>query len=198
MIDPMVTRIARRPSANLNRSRGPGTPSAHPPTPDDHTPRRTFEQPAANTWAPATLEPRQTGTRHPQGPPPSREVLSPSTTRRQLSRIARKPTTPMTTNWSPLLFPSLPRTALSDITLSALVNDQVITAVQHRSPLSFCESLAERPSDRREIVEAALPHLVQNNVRAAYPRSAASTASAGRSQTPWPTFTRLTIFTYDD
>ena len=55
MIDPMATGTAKRPSADLHRPRGRAAPSAHPPTPVDHTPRESLEQRAENGWAPATL-----------------------------------------------------------------------------------------------------------------------------------------------
>ena len=72
---------------------------------------------------------------------------------------------------SRLVFPSSPGKALSDMTLSKLVKEQCIAAVPHSFRSSFRDWAAERTNHPREIVEAALAHVVQNKVEAAYARS---------------------------
>ena len=70
-----------------------------------------------------------------------------------------------------LVFPSRRGKALSDMTLSKLVKEQGIDAVPHGFRSSFRDWAGERTSHPREVVEAALAHVVQNKVEAAYARS---------------------------
>ena len=70
-----------------------------------------------------------------------------------------------------LVFPSRRGKPLSDMTLSKLVKEQGIDAVPHGFRSSFRDWAAERTNHPREVVEAALAHVVQNKVEAAYARS---------------------------
>ena len=57
------------------------------------------------------------------------------------------------------------------MTLSKLVKEQGIAAVPHGFRSIFRDWAAERRNHSREVVEAALAHVVQNQVEAAYARS---------------------------
>ena len=70
-----------------------------------------------------------------------------------------------------LLFPSPRAKALSDMTLSKLVKEQGIAAVPHGFRSSFRDWASERTNHPREVVEAALAHVVGNQTEAAYARS---------------------------
>ena len=70
-----------------------------------------------------------------------------------------------------LVFPSQRGKALADRTLSQLVRDQGIAAVPHGFRSSFRDWASERTNHPREVVEAALAHVVGNKVEAAYARS---------------------------
>jgi len=70
-----------------------------------------------------------------------------------------------------IVFPSRRGKTLSDMTLSKLVKEQGIDAVPHGFRSSFRDWAAERTNHPREVVEAALAHVVQNQVEAAYARS---------------------------
>ena len=70
-----------------------------------------------------------------------------------------------------LVFPSQRGKALADRALSQLVRGQGIGAVPHGFRSSFRDWAAERTNHPREVVEAALAHVVQNKVEAAYARS---------------------------
>ena len=70
-----------------------------------------------------------------------------------------------------LVFPSRRGKALSDMTLSKLVKELGIRAVPHGFRSSFRDWAAERTNHPREVVEAALAHVVKNKVEAAYARS---------------------------
>ena len=72
---------------------------------------------------------------------------------------------------NPLVFPSPRGKALSDMTLSKLVREQGIAAVPHGFRSSFRDWAAEETNHPREVVEAALAHVIQNKVEAAYARS---------------------------
>jgi len=72
---------------------------------------------------------------------------------------------------NPLVFPSPRGKALSDMTLSKLVREQGIAAVPHGFRSSFRDWAAERTNHPREVIEAALAHVVKNKVEAAYARS---------------------------
>ena len=70
-----------------------------------------------------------------------------------------------------LVFPSPRAKPLSDMTLSKLVKEQGIAAVPHGFRSSFRDWASERTNHRREVVEAALAHVVGNQTEAAYARS---------------------------
>ena len=70
-----------------------------------------------------------------------------------------------------LVFPSRRAKALSDMTLSKLVKEQGIAAVPHGFRSSFRDWASERTNHPREVVEAALAHVVGNQTEAAYARS---------------------------
>ena len=70
-----------------------------------------------------------------------------------------------------LVFPSRRGKTLSDMALSKLVKEQGIDAVPHGFRSSFRDWAAERTNHPWEAVEAALAHVVQNTVEAAYARS---------------------------
>ena len=72
---------------------------------------------------------------------------------------------------SGLVFPSIRRKALSDMTLSKLIKEQGIAAVPHGFRSSFRDWAAERTNHPREVIEAALAHVVKNQTEAAYARS---------------------------
>ena len=74
-------------------------------------------------------------------------------------------------NGTGLVFPSIRGKALSDMTLSKLVKEQGIAAVPHGFRSSFRDWAAERTNHPREVVEAALAHVVGNQTEAAYARS---------------------------
>ena len=72
----------------------------------------------------------------------------------------------------PLLFPSVQQgKQLSDMMLSGLLKDLKISAVPHGFRSSFRDWAAEETNHPREVIEAALAHVVQNKVEAAYARS---------------------------
>ena len=70
-----------------------------------------------------------------------------------------------------LVFPSQRGKAFADRALSKLVREQGIAAVPHGFRSSFRDWAAERTNHPREVVEAALAHVVRNKVEAAYARS---------------------------
>ena len=73
---------------------------------------------------------------------------------------------------SPLLFPSVQQgKQLSDMMLSGLLKDLKISAVPHGFRSSFRDWAAEETNHPREVIEAALAHVVRNKVEAAYARS---------------------------
>ena len=72
---------------------------------------------------------------------------------------------------SPLVFPSVRANPLTNIALSGLLKDLEIAAVPHGFRSSFRDWAAEETNHPREVVEAALAHVVQNKVEAAYARS---------------------------
>ena len=72
----------------------------------------------------------------------------------------------------PLLFPSVQQgKQLSDMMLSGLLKDLKISAVPHGFRSSFRDWTAEETNHPREVIEAALAHVVRNKVEAAYARS---------------------------
>ena len=70
-----------------------------------------------------------------------------------------------------LVFPSRRGRTLSDMTLSKLLKDQGIAAVPHGFRSSFRDWASERTTHPREVIEAALAHVVKNQTEAAYARS---------------------------
>ena len=70
-----------------------------------------------------------------------------------------------------LAFPTQRGKALSDRTLSMLVREQGIAAVPHGFRSSFRDWASERTNHPREVIEAALAHVVSNQTEAAYARS---------------------------
>ncbi len=72
----------------------------------------------------------------------------------------------------PLLFPSVQQgKQLGDMMLSGLLKDLKIAAVPHGFRSSFRDWAAEDTNHPREVIEAALAHVVRNKVEAAYARS---------------------------
>jgi len=71
----------------------------------------------------------------------------------------------------PLVFPMRSARAISASTLLKLLNDLRIAAVPHGFRSSFRDWAAEETDHPREVIEAALAHVVQNKVEAAYARS---------------------------
>ena len=79
---------------------------------------------------------------------------------------------PLGEGGSPLLFPSVQQgKQLSDMMLSGLLKDLKISAVPHGFRSSFRDWAAEETDHPREVIEAALAHVVRNKVEAAYARS---------------------------
>ena len=73
---------------------------------------------------------------------------------------------------SELVFPSAQQgKQLGDMMLSGLLKDLKIAAVPHGFRSSFRDWAAEETDHPREVIEAALAHVVQNKVEAAYARS---------------------------
>ena len=70
-----------------------------------------------------------------------------------------------------LVFPSISGKRLHDITLSGLLKNQKVAAVPHGFRSSFRDWAAEETDHPREVIEAALAHVVQNKVEGAYARS---------------------------
>ena len=75
------------------------------------------------------------------------------------------------TNSSDLVFPSLTGRPLSDNTISKLLRDLKITAVPHGFRSSFRDWAAECTNAPREVMEAALAHIIKDKAEAAYARS---------------------------
>ena len=74
-------------------------------------------------------------------------------------------------NDSPLVFPTARGKPLKDMALSGLLKGLDIAAVPHGFRSSFRDWAAEETDHPREVVEAALAHVVRNKVEAAYARS---------------------------
>ncbi|MCY3924566.1 MAG: tyrosine-type recombinase/integrase [bacterium] len=70
-----------------------------------------------------------------------------------------------------LVFPNRWGNAIKDTFLSQLLKDLGIAAVPHGFRSSFRDWAAEETDHPREVVEAALAHVVRNQVEAAYARS---------------------------
>ena len=69
------------------------------------------------------------------------------------------------------VFPGRRGKALSESGISKLVKLLGIAAVPHGFRSSFRDWAAEQTNHPREVIEAALAHIVQNKVEAAYARS---------------------------
>ena len=72
---------------------------------------------------------------------------------------------------NPLVFPMPSGRPISASTLLKMLNDLRIAAVPHGFRSSFRDWAAEKTDHPREVIEAALAHVVQNKVEAAYARS---------------------------
>ena len=72
---------------------------------------------------------------------------------------------------NPLVFPMPSGRPISASTLLKMVNDLRIAVVPHGFRSSFRDWAAEKTDHPREVIEAALAHVVQNKVEAAYARS---------------------------
>ena len=72
---------------------------------------------------------------------------------------------------SPLVFPGARGKPLSHTPLYTVFKDHGIAAVPHGFRSSFRDWAAEKTDHPREVIEAALAHVVQNQVEAAYARS---------------------------
>ena len=71
----------------------------------------------------------------------------------------------------PLAFPTARRKPLKDMALSGLLKNLGVAAVPHGFRSSFRDWAAEETDHPREVVEAALAHVVRNPIEAAYARS---------------------------
>ena len=71
----------------------------------------------------------------------------------------------------PLAFPTARGKPLKDMALSGLLKNLAIAAVPHGFRSSFRDWAAEETDHPREVVEAALAHVVRNPIEAAYARS---------------------------
>ena len=71
----------------------------------------------------------------------------------------------------PLVFPGRAGKPLSEKRLRRLLQQQEISAVPHGFRSTFRDWAAEETDHRREVIEAALAHVVTNKVEAAYARS---------------------------
>ena len=72
---------------------------------------------------------------------------------------------------SGLVFPGPRGRALSDMALSKLLREHRINAVPHGFRSSFRDWAAEKTNHPRQVVEAALAHVIPNKTEAAYARS---------------------------
>ena len=69
------------------------------------------------------------------------------------------------------MFPSPRGKRINDMALSGLLRTLEVPAVPHGFRSTFRDWAAEETNHPREVVEAALAHVVQNKVEAAYARS---------------------------
>ena len=69
------------------------------------------------------------------------------------------------------MFPSPRGKRFNDMVLSGLLRTLEVPAVPHGFRSTFRDWAAEETNHPREVVEAALAHVVQNKVEAAYARS---------------------------
>ena len=68
----------------------------------------------------------------------------------------------------PLVFPSARGKRINDMALSGLLRTLEVAAVPHGFRSTFRDWAADETNHPREVVEAALAHVVQNKVEAAY------------------------------
>ena len=69
------------------------------------------------------------------------------------------------------MFPSPRGKRFNDMALSGLLRTLEVPAVPHGFRSTFRDWAAEETNHPREVIEAALAHVVQNKVEAAYARS---------------------------
>ena len=185
MIDPMPTGTVKRPPADLRRPRGREALSAHPPTPVDDTPRGSLERRAENTSAPATFLPHNTSANeeasplhfeqleeapeawapHPRVQPVRQEVLEPQHQRPPI--LAHRPQTDDHQR-KPAGVPE--PSGEGDVGHDALEPGQ---GTGHRrraapNPVDLPQRAAARTNHPRQVVEAALAHVLQNKVETGY------------------------------
>ena len=72
---------------------------------------------------------------------------------------------------SGLIFPSVTGRAMVNVTMTKLLGELGIAAVSHGFRSSFRDWAAEETNHPREVIKAALAHVVQNRVEAAYRRT---------------------------
>jgi len=82
-------------------------------------------------------------------------------------------------NGNALVFPSPRGKRFNDMALSGLLRTLEVPAVPHGFRSTFRDWAAEETNHPREVVEAALAHVIQNKVEAAYARSDCSSGGAG-------------------
>ena len=70
-----------------------------------------------------------------------------------------------------MVFPTVAGKRIHDMKLSRMLRELKIGAVPHEFRSSFRDWAAEETNHPREVVEAALAHVIQNKVEAAYARS---------------------------
>ena len=80
-----------------------------------------------------------------------------------------------------LVFPIRSGKAISVSTLPKMLQYHRIAAVAHGFRSSFRDWAAEETDHPREVIEAALAHVVQNKVEAAYPHAEAATETTPRA-----------------
>ena len=81
--------------------------------------------------------------------------------------------------WHPLVFPIWSRKPISASTLPKMLQYHPIAAVPHRFRSSFRDWSAEETDHPRELIKAALAHMVHNKVEATYPRRTCSSGGVG-------------------
>ena len=87
---------------------------------------------------------------------------------------------------SPLVFPAADGGPLPDKVLRRLLQDRRIPAVPHGFRSTFRDWAAEETEHPREVIEAALAHVVTNQVEAAYAGRTCSSGDGGSWRTgPW-------------
>ena len=80
---------------------------------------------------------------------------------------------------NPLVFPMRSGRPISASTLPKMLQDHRLAAVPHGFRSSFRDWAAEETDHPREVIEAALAHVVQNKVEAAYARSDSRRGTGG-------------------